>query len=358
MSSKNLIKGVRNFIRSEGWNCMAKFLKDKQAKTEKPRKTIDIHAHILIEKGLEGIRKEFKDYHQIPSGRDIKGRPNIPISNQVYDVKRRIQDMDEMGIDVQALSVHPGSIYQGLNRELSIKLSRTQNDMIAEVVRTHPDRFVGLATVPLQYPEEAAKELDRAVKQLDMKGVEISSNLNRRYLDDSELWPFYERAQELGIIFVHPVNVAGIDRMQKYYLGNLIGNPLDTSLAIASVIFGGVMENFPRLKFCFAHAGGFIPYQRGRLERGYQVRTECKEAISKPPSAYLKLLYFDTITHYAPALKYLIETVGSDHVLLGSDYPFDMGDPKPISIVNNLETISNTEKRRILGENAVKIFEE
>jgi aminocarboxymuconate-semialdehyde decarboxylase len=189
-----------------------------------------------------------------------------------------------------------------------------------------------------------------------MRGIEIGSNINGKYLDDPDLWPFYEKAQRLGtFIFVHPINVAGLERMQKYHLRNLIGNPLDTSLAIASIIFGGVLESFPRLKFCFAHAGGFTPYQQGRLERGYHVRSECK-TISKPPIEYIKLLYFDTITHYAPALSYLIETVGSDHVLMGSDYPFDMGDPNPVSTVKDLKTISNPEKRKVLGKNAIRLL--
>ncbi len=221
----------------------------------------------------------------------------------------------------------------------------------------HPYRFVGLATVPLQDPQAAADELERAMNILEMKGVEISSNVNGKNLDALELWPFYEKAQELeAFIFVHPTNVAGIDRMPKYHLRNLIGNPLDTSLAIASLIFGGVLENFPKLKFCFAHAGGFIPYQLGRLEHGYKVRPESKEIISKPPSEYFKLLYFDTITHYTPALKYLIERVGSDRVLLGSDYPFDMADPDPVSTVNSLESISHVERREVLSENAAQLL--
>ena len=195
------------------------------------------------------------------------------------------------------------------------------------------------------------------MKQLGFRGTEIGTSVNGKNLDSPELWPFYEKAQELNaFIFVHPTNVQGAERMPKYHLANLIGNPSATSLAIASLIFGGVLENFPRLKFCFAHAGGFAPYQRGRFEHGYQVRTECKEKIKKPPSEYFKLLYFDTITHYGPALAYLIKSVGSDHVLLGSDYPADMADFDPVSSVEGLKTISNTEKKRILWNNAAELL--
>lgn len=304
-------------------------------------KVIDIHAHIIAKKTPEDLARY---------------QPSTIYRLSIYNPEMRIRDMEETGVAIQALSVRPRFGYE-LDSEIAVVISRAQNEMIAKLVSKYPDRFVGLATVPLQDPQVAADELDRAMIILDMKGVEIGSNVNGKNLDAPELWPFYEKAQELeAFIFVHPTNVAGIDRMQKYHLGNLIGNPLDTSLAIASLIFGGVLESFPRLKFCFAHAGGFAPYQRGRLEHGFKVRPEGKEVISKPPSEYFKLLYFDTITHYTPALRYLIESVGSDHVLLGSDYPFDMADPDPVSTVNCLESISSIEKRKVLGENAAKLL--
>jgi aminocarboxymuconate-semialdehyde decarboxylase len=144
--------------------------------------------------------------------------------------------------------------------------------------------------------------------------------------------------------------------MRKYYLTNFIGFPMETSLAVSSIIFGGVLERFERLKFCFVHGGGFIPYQRGRLEHGYQVRSEPKGEISKPPSEYVKLLYFDTTTHYQPALEYLTATVGSDKVIMGSDYPYDMADPHPVSSVRGLQSLSQDDKEKILGGNAVRIF--
>jgi aminocarboxymuconate-semialdehyde decarboxylase len=328
-------------------------------------KTIDVHAHLLVE-NVEGIKKEYRDYvpHIVrdSAGREfqsVKGRPLTPISEQyghIYKIEERIRDMDNSGVDIQAISVPPMFMNE-LDSEIGVEVSRAQNNGIAEVVKAYPDRFLGLATVPLKHPKEAADELNRAIKQLDMRGVEIGTSVNNKNLDALELWPFYAKAQELNaFIFVHPINVQGVERMPKYHLGNLIGNPSATSLAIASLIFGGVLEKFPKLKFCFAHAGGFAPYQRGRFEHGYQVRSECKEMISKPPSEYFKLLYFDTITHYGPALSYLIKSVGSDHVLLGSDYPYDMGDFNPVSSVKTLKTISSAEKRKVLWENAAELL--
>ena len=308
-------------------------------RTQKLVKTIDVHAHISVPKPVKSMKDEYKDL----------------VTRAIRDSEKRVRDMDKVNVDIQALSIANHTAPPFL--ELDESISRASNDLIAELVRAYPDRFVGLATVPLQDPQAAAAELERAISQLGMKGVEIGTSVKGKNLDAPELWPFYKMAQELSaFIFVHPTNVQGAERMPKYHLSNLIGNPSATSLAIASLIFGGVVESFPRLKFCFAHAGGFAPYQRGRLEHGYEVRSECKEKISKPPSEYFKLLYFDTITHYGPALTYLIKSVGSDHVLLGSDYPADMADFNPVSSVNSLKTISPAEKRRDLGENAIKLL--
>lgn len=289
----------------------------------------------------------------------VRGRPLTPISEKyghIYNLEKRIRDMDGSGIGIQAISVPP-MYMSGFYDEVAVEVSRILNDGIAEAVNAYPDRFVGLANVPLQCPKAAVEELERAMKQLGMKGVQIGTSVNDRNLDDSELWRFYERAEELNaFILIHPINVQGAERMPNYHLSNLIGNPSATSLAVASLIFGGVLEKFPRLKLCFAHAGGFAPYQIGRLEHGYQVRSECREKISRPPSEYFKLLYFDTITHYGPALTYLIKSVGSDHVLLGSDYPYDMADSDPVSSVKGLKTISNIDKRKVLWENAAKLL--
>jgi mannose-6-phosphate isomerase-like protein (cupin superfamily) len=177
-----------------------------------------------------------------------------------------------------------------------------------------------------------------------MKGVEIATDVNGKNLDWPELWPFYARAEKLdAFVLVHPGVPPGAAQMGDYSLFNLIGYPFVTSLAAASLVFGGVLEDFPRLKFCFAHGGGFIPYQRGRLEHGYRVKPECRRKIPRPPSDYLNLLYFDTVTHYLPALEYLIRTAGVDNVLLGSDYPFDVRDSDP---VNSQASIFPCKKRR------------
>jgi aminocarboxymuconate-semialdehyde decarboxylase len=214
-----------------------------------------------------------------------------------------------------------------------------------------------MATVPLQDPVAAAEELTHARRTLGLVGVEIGSNINGRELDDPALHPFFARCAELRMpVFIHPVVVAGADRMTRYYLRNLIGNLVDTSIALAHLIFGGAFERWPKLAVIAAHAGGIIPYTRGRLDHGYRVRAECRAALPRPPSAYLKHIYFDTIAHNQEALAYLVRTAGAGRVVLGSDFPFDMADPDPVGTVQGLKGLSAADRTRILGGNARALF--
>jgi len=323
-------------------------------------KHIDIHTHVLFpaeEKGnLTAVMPRFARDDAGQEVIQVRGR-SFRDQAELYNPKRRIRDMDQKGIDVQVLSLMPVFIFYDVDPELGLASSRIHNNAIAAVVKTYPDRFAGLATVPLQAPASAAKELTRAMNELGLKGVQILSDVNGKNLNWPELWPFYETAQELGaFILCHPKAFSVMDQLKKFHLQNLVGHPFDTSLAIASVIFGGVLRDFPKLKFCFLHGGGFAPYQRGRFEHGYHVRPECKEMISIPPSAYFKCLHFDTVTHYDPALEYLIRTVGSDKVLMGSDYPADMADADPVATISRLEPIPGVDKENIFGKNAARLL--
>jgi aminocarboxymuconate-semialdehyde decarboxylase len=326
-------------------------------------RTIDVHAHMLA---LGGPETEGKLRDIMPrlsydeAGREIimvSGKSSYLLPEYLYKPELRIQEMDKNRVDIQVLSMMAPLARYDLDPELGVGYSRIQNEAIAKVVRAHPDRFVGLATVPLQDPGQAANELERAMRELGMKGVEIATDVNGKNLDWAELWPFYARAEKLGaFVLVHPGVPPGAAQMRDYALFNLIGYPFVTSLAGASLIFSGVLEDFPRLKFCFAHGGGFLPYQRGRLEHGYRVKPECRRKIPRPPSDYFRLLYFDTVTHDLPALEYLIRTAGVDKVLMGSDYPFDVNDPDPVDTVFRLESISIEGKRKLWGENAAGLL--
>ena len=293
------------------------------------------------------------------SGQEIlmaEGRSQGPIVAQVCDPKRRIQDMDKIGLDMQAISIIPNDVNYDVDASLGLKFAQKQNNGIAEVVRAYPDRFIGMATVPMQDASLAVQELERAVRELGFKAVEIISNVKGKNLDEPEFRPFYQKVQELDIpIYIHPHNVAGADRLQKSELTNLIGFPLESSIAAASIIFGGVLESFPKLRFLFSHAGGYVPYIRGRWEHGYYFRKECR-TIPKPPSEYVKLMYFDTIIHFGPALAFLVDTVGADKVVLGSDYPADMGDMNPVDTVRNAAGISAASKEMILEHSSARLL--
>jgi aminocarboxymuconate-semialdehyde decarboxylase len=195
------------------------------------------------------------------------------------------------------------------------------------------------------------------MKDLGLKGVEIGTNVNGRNLDDPEFLPFFERAAALNaFIFVHPVNTAGRDRMGRYYLTNLIGNPVDSGVAIASMIFGGVFERCPDLHCCFAHGGGIAPYILGRWEHGYRVRPEAADAVPKPPSAYFKQIYCDSLAHSHAAVRYLVDLLGPEHVVLGCDYPYDMGDEDPVGSIESNPLLNDSEKQAILEENVPRLL--
>jgi aminocarboxymuconate-semialdehyde decarboxylase len=255
------------------------------------------------------------------------------------------------------LSVPPFLFLYSVPPADSLELCRKINNAFADAVSRHPTRFAALANLPMQEPELAARELERAVRELGLRGAEICSNVNGKNLDDKGLAPFYAKLQELDVpVFIHPSNVLGADRLRPYHLQNLIGNPSDTAVAAASLIFGGVLKEFPRLKFYLAHGGGSCPFLRGRWEHGWQVRREARARIVRPPSEYLKLLYFDSLVHSVPALNYLVETMGAGRVMMGSDYPFDMGDARPVNDIAALPHLADDQKELIFGDNAARLL--
>jgi len=297
---------------------------------------IDVHAHYIPETCLE-----------------LQGEGPEPASlvGDITNLDKRLADMDAMGVDIQIMSPWLGF----LSRDLPTAVRH--NDAMAQTVQSHPGRLLGLAAVPLHTPPQAAAELERAVKTLGLRGVEIGSNIDGQNLDHPSLAPFYAKLQELDVpVFIHPVNVLGLDRLGGYYLRNLLGNPTDTAVAAASLIFGGVLKEFPRLKFYLAHGGGSCAFVRGRWDHGWKARPEAKLHIQRPPSEYFKLLYFDTLTHSGPALNYLAETAGAERVMLGTDYPFDMGDYHPVNTIASLPHLSDAQRELIYGGNASRLF--
>ncbi|MHB9099436.1 MAG: amidohydrolase family protein, partial [Syntrophales bacterium] len=273
------------------------------------------------------------------------------------DIQRKIHDMEERKIGFSILSSTPFAFFYEIEAGLAVELARYQNDQLAEMVKSRPASFAAMATLPLQAPDAALRELDRAINKLGLRGIEIGSHVGGRELGDKAFWPVYAFLEAQGLpLFIHPHHVAGMDRLQEFYLSNLIGNPLDTTIASANLIFSGVLEKYPNLKVILAHGGGQLPYIFGRLEHGYRVRPECRDVIKKSPRQFLENFYFDILTHSDEALRYLVSLVGSDHVLLGTDYPYDMGDNGPVETVLRLTQIAESDRKKILRDNAVALF--
>jgi aminocarboxymuconate-semialdehyde decarboxylase len=294
---------------------------------------IDAHAHILTEETMKLLEKETPKVAPklSPLGQDkfeltIAGAPYRPFPKGGFDIEQRLKDMAASDVDMQLLSNTPQTFLYNQDAGLATASSIVQNDQIAKHVKNYPNKFYGLATLPMQAPKAAADELERAISRLGLKGAQIGSNIMGKNLDEPEFEPVWQVAnRHSAFLMVHPNNVAGADRLRNYYLGNLIGNPLDTTIAAACLVFGGVIERFPDIRFFMVHGGGFTPYQAGRWQHGWHVRAEPQKHLKKPPAETIRTFYWDTILHGKPALEFLVKEYGASHVLLGSDYPYDMG---------------------------------
>jgi aminocarboxymuconate-semialdehyde decarboxylase len=321
--------------------------------------TIDVHAHILTEETIRLLQSEAPEVAPKLSEvddefgtLDVAGNVYRKFPRGGWDLERRLRDMAAAEVDIQVLSVCPQTFLYAQPPSLAAAFARIQNEQLAKLVKARPDRFLAIATLPLQAPQLAADELRHAMGVLGLRGMQIGSNVAGKNLDDPELEPVWATAAELGaFILLHPINVAGADRLSSYYLGNLIGNPLDTTIAAACLVFSGVLERHPSLKICLAHGGGFVPYQAGRFVHGWQVRTEPKRRLPKPPTESLARFYFDTIVHSKEVLEFLAGNAGAGRVLLGSDYPFDMGMPDGVRQVR-ASSIPAAEQSAILGDRA------
>jgi aminocarboxymuconate-semialdehyde decarboxylase len=309
-----------------------------------------------LQKAAPSLALQLKSIDERSGILEIAGVTQKPFPSEAWDLDLRLQDMDKSHVDIQLLSNTPQTFLYDQEASLGAACAEIQNDQIASLVGKHPDRFLGLATLPMQAPERAALELRRAMDSLGLLGFHLASNIQGRNLDDPDLEPVWEAAQALSaFVLVHPFKAAAGERLKSYYLKNLIGNPLDTTIAAASLLFGGVIERYPAISFCFAHGGGFVPYQAGRFIHGWNVRPEPKQFIGHGPAESLGRMYYDTILHSDATLKFLIDSVGASHVLLGSDYPFDMGYYEGVKQVCSL-SIPKSDQELILGGMATALL--
>ncbi len=308
---------------------------------------IDIHTHILPPK-LPKFKQLFGyggfiQLQDCPGCTDVdmlddSGKAFRRVKQNCFDPKIRMQEYDPFGVQVQVISTVPVMFSYWAKPKDGLYVSQYLNDHIAGIVRDQPKRFVGLGTVPLQDPTLAVQEAKRCVNELGLKGFQIGSHVNEWNLSDAKLFPFYEACESLGAaLFVHPWDMMGQDRMQKYWLPWLVGMPAETSLAICSMIFGGVFEKFTNLRVAFAHGGGSFPFTLGRIEHGFESRPDlCAIDNKKAPSKYLGHFYLDSLVHDEKALRYLLDLVGPEKICLGTDYPFPLGEQSPGALIKKV----------------------
>lgn len=306
--------------------------------------TIDIHTHIMPDKMPNWVQKfgygEFIHLeHRNCKACMMKGDKLFrEVDDNCFDAAVRMKEMDETNVTMQVLSTIPVLFNYWAKPADGLETSRFFNDHIADTVTKNPQRFIGIGTVPLQDVDLAIKEMERCVAELKMPGLEIGSNINGENLSDKKFFPFYKRAEELGCsLFVHPWEMMGEAQIQKYWLPWLVGMPAETSRAICSMIFGGVLETFPKLKVAFAHGGGSFPLTVGRIEHGFNVRPDLVQVDNAVnPRDYIGKFWIDSLVHDAKALNYIIDVMGADKICLGSDYPFPLGEQHPGKLIEEM----------------------
>jgi len=325
--------------------------------------TIDIHCHVFTPEAAALVKDVMRPqndpyaFFESAASKQIDAKQIAAIGPKLTSIEERLKTMDADGIDIQAISTAPIQYYYWADGTLTLRTARLINDNIAHICATHPNRFVGLATVPMQAPEYAVRELTRAVRELGLKGVEICPHVEQEELSADRFRPFFAKAEELGaVVFLHPHGFPDGRRLGDHFFQNIVGNPLDTTVAIHHLIFNGVLETYPGLKIVCAHGGGYLPAYSGRIDHAHAARPDARTKITKAPSSYLKKLYFDTIVFSHHQLAYLVEQYGADHILLGTDYPYDMALPNAVRFVRKTPGLSEREQGLILGGNAARLL--
>jgi aminocarboxymuconate-semialdehyde decarboxylase len=329
-------------------------------------KRVDLHSHVLPKEMLEAIRAQPLEHQMRIEGtgdaeRFIRDDQHAtPVFAEFYDADAKVEGMDRKGIDISAISATPFIFFYWLAPEQALAAARTTNDGIARMAAKRPDRLRGMATLPMQDADAAIAELERVVKEYGFRAVEVGCTVQGQQLSEPRFRPILRRAAELGVFFfAHPHFVDAVrPDLGCYYLANLIGHPLDTIVMAAHLMFSGTLDELPDLKFVLAHGGGYLPYQVGRLAHGYEVRREPKAHNATPPLELLRRFYCDALTHDAAALRYLIDRVGADRVVLGTDAPYDMGEEAPNAMLDALTGLTGEQRDRIRGLNALQLLGE
>lgn len=328
-------------------------------------RTIDLHCHALTPE----VERKVADHPQKRAEAQIRlrtmGRASVEYNantmfpeslSALTDLDVRLQDMDAMGVDIQVISPSPNQYYYWADRDLAVEIVRLQNENIAALCAQQPRRLAGLGTLAFQHPALAVEQLEHAVRKLGLRGVEVSTTINGLELADASLDPIWAKAEALGcLVFIHPLGTSLGERLARHYLSNIVGQPVETAVALSQLIFGGVLDRYPLLKVCAAHGGGYLPTCIGRSSHAYAVRPDA-HTMALPPAEYLKRLYFDSLVYSPEALRRLVSQVGSGQVVIGTDYPFDMGHYDVHALVDATPGLSEAEKAAILGGNAARLL--
>ena len=336
-----------------------------QVRRDRKSLTVDVHCHVLTLE-VERLVSSCPEKQSEPAAQlRMYGAESVEYNRKLFanlmpqliEVNERLRRMDAIGVDIQVISPSPNQYYYWADVDLAKRMVETQNEHIASVCAAHPDRLRGLGNVALQHPELSVEQLTNCVKKLGLRGVEISSAVNGLELSDERFERFWAKAEELGcLVFIHPLGTSLGERLDRHYLGNIVGQPIETTIALSHLIFGGVLDHHPGLKICAAHGGGYLPSYIGRSDHGFDVRPEAAK-IKHKPSEYLRRIYFDSLVYTPEGLRHLIEEVGVTQVMLGTDYPFDMGAYEPTMLIASVPGLTEKERRLILGGNAARLLE-
>ncbi len=336
----------------------------KPGREVRPRSTtVDIHSHVAIPRAGAFVKPHL-DMSTIALAHFANAETKALSQKQDEDVRARITghderlaELDAMGVDVQLVMPPPNQCYYTVPLEISVEASRMVNDGLAEWVARKADRFVALGGVPLIDGREAATELERCMKSLGMKGVEILTNVAGRELSEPDYAPFWKKAEELGaLVVIHPNGFTDGKRLTRFYFSNVIGNPLETTIALHYLIFDGVLERHPNLKILAVHGGGYLPAYCGRIDHAWGARSDAHGALPQPPTSYLRRIYFDTVVFSPHQLAELVRVFGAERIVMGTDYPFDMAEYDPIGHVAAVEGFDQSTIAAIAGGNARRLL--
>ncbi len=324
---------------------------------------IDAHTHTLCpavnHRVADSIKPDSVPYQRDMSpeskARDAEQKPEL--LGKFTKLDQRLSDMKAMGVDRQVIAPAPGQQHYWAEPALLAEISAMQNDHVAALVAEAPDVFVGLGTLPMTDTAASVAEIDRARRDLDLKAFQIDSRVMERELSDRSLDPIYAKLEETGAgLMIHPLGFSHGQRLTPFFMVNSVAQPLEELIAFNHLVMGGVLDRFPKLKVYIAHGGGFAPFYIGRFDHAWKVRPEVNALVPEPPSAYLKRIWYDSCVYRADHLKHLVHIVGADRVMLGSDYPFDMGDTDPMAIVNECDDLTATERDAITHGTAANFF--